>query len=110
MTTRSSALAVGSLVARPAGTVYTVPADRTVIIKSAYFDVSAVTGNQLSLWIVRTEGALGVRLHVDDQLLASRSEWTGWAVLEAGDEIQVSYATGTVSYWISGTVLQGSAI
>jgi hypothetical protein len=64
---------------------------------------------QINLRVYASSGGTGLDIDAVAVNTASIHEWTGWVVLNEGDQIFVSAGIAGVAFWISGAVLAGSA-
>ena len=105
MTTRSARLFAGTTTGKPSGVIYTAPSTAVVILKTIHGAMGA-TPNTLTLYTQDPSAAFAYFytkkwVTGDPQLFL----WSGWIVLEPGDQVVVSYDTGPVYYWGSGALL-----
>lgn len=92
----------GTLVSNAATTIYTVPADRTLVVRDLFVRANAAVSD-FTLYDV---GA-GIRLAGFDGALASgaQRQWQGRQVLEAGAQLGAVSAGGGAQVSVSGYLL-----
>lgn len=110
MAVRSTRLALGRVVtANSALTVYTVPTNRTLVVRSMIVQNQGANTATFNIVLVNAVTGTQVRI-IDDQNLPSRSRVAlqEWGVLEEGDQIRLTCnQTNHLNYWLSGALLFG---
>lgn len=111
MAVRSDSLALGSVTIPGAGfaVLYTVPTDRTTILKDARLYVTGTNGPVALVVADGADLALIHRIPAPTDALVSSPEPPPWVVMREGFEIQLHGDAGlqTVYYVLSGAVLEG---
>lgn len=109
MTTRSSALFAGTIPLGVLATLYTVPSNQTVILKSVYTWTPAAAPDVFSVGVQRP-GIATIYVQRNLSIPAdTTAEWNGWLVLVPGDLLVAGCANGNVNFWLSGAKLFGVA-
>ena len=85
------------------GTLYTVPSGNALILKS--FLVRPKAAGNWYLTAVLQAGAIQVVLFSYSGVPAANVDWSGWTVLNAGDQLHLSVNFIAVDYWVAGAVL-----
>lgn len=107
MTVRSRTLAASSVGAAGA-TLYTVPADRTAILKSIVVGKTGTPAQTVTLTIVRSAVTYGLLVN-SLGIGASSAHHTVYVILQPGDQVRGQTDVGTVTLWLSGVELAGVA-
>lgn len=85
--------------------IYTVPNDNNFILKSIIVaqTVGSAWGYQVGVgW---AGNPLQIVLATANPASGSSAIWSGWTVVNAGDDIWLQAFTQNVSYWIAGALL-----
>ena len=105
MPVRNARLAAGSIAtANSLITVYTVPANNAAIIKWVAvenYSASAITGQITIL----APGAAEVDLARGSVAANTTLTWSGWTVLNAGDQVLISSSVTGIYYCVAGAQL-----
>lgn len=93
-------------------TIFTVPANRTAIVKDLHIAVTAATTPPVALTVsVLLASSASRRLWADAVNVGTREPWAQsepWIVLEEGDSLQIAQpAACTVQTYCSGALLDG---
>lgn len=108
MTVRSRRLAAGRIVGTSQQVIYTVPQDRTAIVKSVLLQNDGAGTVEAILSFRNSDSGTVVRMLLEN--IASNAElWLmPWAVLEEGDDIRLQASvTNDLNFWVSGPLLLG---
>lgn len=101
---RNFRLAAGSVASTSNTVVYTVPANNTVILKFAAIHNNSAASATESIYINEPVSGAAILL-ISQSVAAGASElWSGWTVLNAGDQIRV-VNNGAAYYWLAGAIL-----
>jgi hypothetical protein len=87
---------------------FTCPPDTVVLVKSAFFWNHAPIAASASL-SCSVDGTANITYLVYETMDVNAGfAWEGWAVLNPGDAVFVSFDTGGLTAWVSGAVLLGA--
>lgn len=102
---RNSAVARGILTDTAYHTVYTVPASNHFILKS--FLANQQSGAAVTVVVFLNDPVSGANIlgAVVQDTAGVPGSWSGWVVLNGGDQIIVQANVANTYYWISGAVL-----
>lgn len=110
MAVRSRRLALGRIVTPNVQTVvYTVPADRTAVVRSIWLQNDGATTPEVILSARNSDTNTVVRLALWPAM-ARHDPFIldPWCVLEENDDLRIqTTATNDIGYWISGALLLG---
>jgi hypothetical protein len=105
--TRSAFLGAGSLASGETRQLFTVPDDRTVLLKSLYGYINHASGGAIQLQAHSSAGH-AVIIYMVSIGAAGSFRFDGWAVMDPASKLLLwNGALGATFYWCSGTVLQG---
>jgi hypothetical protein len=103
MATRSTQLWAAALGQAVDTLLFTVPADRVCILKSIYMNHNAGTEQRIDHYIAAGEAA--VRLTTEPVNALALGRWDGWALLNPGDTVRVTFAAAPIYTVGSGSLL-----
>lgn len=106
MTPRSTTLAVGYVTAASSTRVCRAGPESTLLLKTGYFESQSAAPIEVRLQLVRAPVLINVAIASLPGPGVHR--WDGWAVFSDNDEVRVTTNGGTISWWISGSVLEGT--
>ena len=90
-------------------TVFTVPADRTLIVRCIILQNQGANATEGTVRVVNSDTGTQVRVFTDLAIAThDRRVLEQWSVLEDGDSIEVRASqTNSLNVWISGALLLG---
>lgn len=105
MPPRNSAVARGLLTDTTAHTVYTVPAGSNLIFKNLL--ANQQSGAAVTVTVLLHDPSSGTYIlgAVVTDTAGVPGVWSGWVVLNGGDQIILQASVADTYYWISGAVL-----
>lgn len=112
MPVRSRRLALGRQVAANVfTTLYTVPTDRTLIVRSIWVQNQHTAAVDYVVRAVNSNTATACRVISNVALPSHAREYHDvWSVLEDGDSLEIRAGVANVlNYWISGALLLGDS-
>jgi hypothetical protein len=105
MPIRNVAVAQGVLTVTGTSFVYTVPASNALILKFGAVVNNAAEAAAGQFGIYHNPGGPGIPLAVTSLQAYQAALWSGWTVLNAGDQLYVNSDHQPTPYWFAGAVL-----
>lgn len=110
MTTRSTRLFASSVTTTGTQLLYTGPASTVTLFKSGYLYNPGTVAVDYSLFVTAAGGAANVTVQFANLPASATGIWTGWIVLEPGDQIWLWFNAPPIDVWLSGAILPAAPV
>jgi hypothetical protein len=105
VTTRSTRLGVYTSTNASAVVLFTCPTGSVTIVKSAMLSNGQTTARVAELYFYTPAISDPVQFFTLSIPVGGVSSWTGWVILNAGDQVWFNGGGDHTSVWLSGSVL-----
>jgi hypothetical protein len=102
---RNSCVARGVAAASSNAVVYTVPADKVLLLKSFLLRNEGGAAQAVSANLGDPTATTFVAVFSGDIASAATENLQTWVALNAGDQVYIGTTNAAVAYWISGALL-----
>ena len=102
---RNSCVARGVLATTGNTYVYTVPTGKNLILKDVRLENWSGGTNTMTIYVIDQVSTAAILLLAATSPATDVTDWSGWIVLNPGDNIRIGNSGEPTHYWLSGALL-----